>query len=117
MIYKHYALNPVAIERDIPESNVPCGDCIECCVGLTPYLTPSEFESGEYIYTFLSGPENKPCIAIPRTQEGCIYLKDKKCTIYEKRPLACRQFDCRLGHHPNFKEIAITKFNEYQESE
>lgn len=54
MIYKHYKISPVAIERDLPDSDVPCGDCVQCCTHLTPYLTPEEFESGQYIYTFLT---------------------------------------------------------------
>jgi Fe-S-cluster containining protein len=42
-----------------------------------------------------------PAIAIPRTERGCIYLDhNKRCTIYDIRPKACRQFDCRLNHSP-----------------
>ena len=30
------------------------------------------------------------------TPEGaCVYLGEKGCTIYERRPLICRTFDCR----------------------
>lgn len=111
MIYKHYSIKPVALERDEPESDVPCGDCIQCCVQLTPYLTPAEFESGQYIYTFLTASDGvTPTIAIPRTEDGCIYLKDKKCTIYDRRPLACRQFDCRAGHYYKFADLVLEKF-------
>ena len=35
---------------------------------------------------------------------------DGKCSIYEDRPLACRQFDCRKGHHPKTDKIAMEKF-------
>lgn len=111
MIYKHYNLQVISIERDLPESDVPCGDCLQCCISLTPYLTPAEFESGKYIYTFLAGPDGSPCIAIPRNAEGCIYLKDKKCSIYNDRPLACRQFDCRENHYPPFTDLVKQKFN------
>lgn len=110
MIFKHYPISAISIERDIPEANVPCGDCNRCCISLTPYLTPTEFESGEYIWTLLTGPNGEPCIAIPRTERGCIYY-DNGCTIYEKRPLACRQFDCREGHYLPFKEMVKEKFN------
>jgi Fe-S-cluster containining protein len=115
MKFKSYQIHAISIERDDPESDVPCGDCIQCCVGLTPYLTPEEFQSGKYIYTFLSSPDGMPCIAIPRTESGCVYLVDRKCSIYESRPKACRQFDCRKGHYPKYKDIALEKFGEYEE--
>lgn len=113
MIFKHYELKAIAIEQNLPEADVPCGDCLQCCISLTPYLTPSEFESGKYLYTFLNSPGNNPVpsIAIPRTKDGCIYLKDKKCSIYEDRPLACRQFDCRENHYPKFRDLVKEKFN------
>jgi Fe-S-cluster containining protein len=111
MIYKHYTISAVSIGRDLEDANVPCGDCLQCCVSLTPYLTPEEFESGQYIYTLLAGPDNTPCIAIPRTEDGCVYLKNNKCSIYETRPKACRQFDCRKGHYLPFKDLVKQKFN------
>ena len=105
MKYKTIYLKAISIEYDLPESDVPCQsvNCVECCVKLSPYLTMEEFASGKYIYTFLNSPDadGKPVIAIPRTEKGCIYLDEaKKCTIYHTRPKACRQFDCRLNHHP-----------------
>lgn len=118
MIFKTYNIQAVSIERDYPGSDVPCGSCVECCVKLSPYLTPEEFQSGKYVYTFLNSPNNTiPCIAIPRDEEGCFYLDKttRKCKIYEDRPKACRQFDCRKGHYPNFKELALEKFGEYED--
>lgn len=105
MKYKTFEIKAVAIERDLPESTVDCYSvkCTECCEKLSPFLTPEEFASGQYIYTFVNSDNDndKPVIVIPRTEFGCIYLSnDKICTIYDKRPLACRQFDCRKGHHP-----------------
>lgn len=41
---------------------------------------------------------------------GCSQFKDGKCSIYEDRPVACRQFDCRKGHHPKTNKIAMEKF-------
>jgi len=112
MIYKHYTLNPISIERDIEESNVPCGECRQCCIDLSPYLTPAEFESGKYIWTLIAGPDNTPCIAIPKLESGCVYFINNNCSIYDIRPLACRQFDCRKGHHPKFDAIAKRNFGE-----
>lgn len=104
VVYKTHRFAAATIERALPEADVPCStiNCTLCCELLSPYLTEQEFKSGKYIYTFLDGGDpNKPVIAVPKTERGCIYLSpEKKCTIYNDRPLACRQFDCREGHHP-----------------
>ena len=63
-------------------------------------MTQEEFESGQYMYTLISTNDDKPAIAVPRSDDGCFYLKNGACTIYDRRPLSCRQFDCRQGHHP-----------------
>lgn len=112
MIYKTFEFRAVAIERDEPISDVPCGDCHACCVNLSPILTPQEFMTAKYMYTMLQSPEDAaPTIAVPRDNTGCFYLKSGKCSIYDDRPLACRQFDCRKGHYPPFKELVLKKFN------
>lgn len=118
MQFKTYHIQAVSIFRDyIKDSNVPCGDCVRCCKELSPNLTPEEFESGKYIYTLITSPiNNLPTIAIPRNEDGCIYLKDNKCVIYNDRPKACRQFDCRSGHYSKFKDLALEKFGEYNET-
>jgi Fe-S-cluster containining protein len=107
MIYKTYEIKVATLERDLPESDVPCQsiNCTQCCEKLSPFLTETEFKSGKYIYTLINGGDaDKPFICIPRTEFGCIYLdQNKQCTIYEIRPLACRQFDCRLNHSPIIK--------------
>jgi Fe-S-cluster containining protein len=104
VIYKTYEIKIATLERDLPDSNVPCQDinCVLCCVKLSPFLTETEFKSGKYIYTLIDGGDpDKPFVCIPRTDFGCVYLDhNKQCTIYDYRPLACRQFDCRLNHSP-----------------
>ncbi len=38
----------------------------------------------------------KQVFALARDSEGaCVYLGASGCTIYERRPLLCRSFDCR----------------------
>ncbi len=109
VIYKTYEFKAATIERDLPESDVPCQtiNCTLCCELLSPYLTESEFKSGKYVYTFLNSDDpTKPVIAVPKSKNGCFYLgEDKRCTIYNDRPLACRQFDCRQGHHPKINDM------------
>lgn len=105
MKLKTHNIKAITIERDIEVSDVPCTqiNCTLCCELLSPYLTESEMKSGKYIFTFIENPVDPmtPIIAVPKMNGGCVYFgSDRKCKIYEDRPLACRQFDCRKGHHP-----------------
>lgn len=112
MKFKIFEIKAVAIERDDEESTVPCGSCADCCIFLSPILTPEEFMSGKYVYTLLTTPDpSLPSIGIPRDENGCYYLKEGKCSIYDDRPKACRQFDCRRNHYPPFKNLVKEKFN------
>ena len=81
-----------------PVADVPCGSCTLCCELLAPHLTPHEISSGKYPMSFVEGPEG-PVVSLWRKPEGgCAMFVDGKCSIYEDRPMACRQFDCRKGH-------------------
>ena len=31
-------------------------------------------------------------------KDGCMFLKEGRCSIYRKRPLSCQTFDCRPDH-------------------
>jgi FkbM family methyltransferase len=101
-------MKAVTVETDLPESDVACTTiaCTDCCERLSPFLTEEELYSGNYIYTFINTGDDKPAIAIPRTNAGCVYLShDKNCTIYDRRPKSCRQFDCRTPEtsHPSIR--------------
>lgn len=103
MKYKVIPIEIIIVEHEEEIADVPCMSvkCTECCEKLSPYLTEQEFQSGKYISTFIDGGFDRPVIAVPKTEHGCIYLdRNKQCTIYDIRPIACRQFDCRKGHHP-----------------
>jgi Fe-S-cluster containining protein len=40
--------------------------------------------------------EGNPVFLLATTSEGaCVYLGPVGCTIYDRRPLLCRSFDCR----------------------
>lgn len=100
----------VTITSDEPIEDVPCGGCTACCELLAPHLTPEEISSGKYPLS-LSHTENGPLITLYRKpQGGCAMFVDGQCSIYEDRPLACRQFDCRKGHHPKTNEVSKRKF-------
>lgn len=99
-------VNLTSLTTDEPMVDVPCGSCTLCCEKLSPYLTVEEIQSGAYPISLVnpndpSDPEAGPVIALYRkVSGGCGMLIDGKCSIYDTRPKACRQFDCRRGHHP-----------------
>lgn len=99
-----------AMLSDEPIADVPCGSCNKCCQLLSPYLTPDEIASGMYPISLINGPEGPVVVLFRNPQGGCGMLIDGKCSIYETRPVACRQFDCRKGHHPSTNAIAKDKF-------
>jgi len=104
MKFKTFEFKGIVVETDFPASDVPCGTCVDCCSKLAPYLTEEEFLSGQYVYTFTKADgANKPVITVPKAEHGgCMYFVNERCSIYEKRPFACKQFDCRTPEtsHP-----------------
>ena len=80
---------------------VPCGDCRGCCRSSQfIHIKPHETEA------FLSIPKDLLFHA-PMTTDGtmmfgynehgeCPMLTNGNCSIYEKRPLTCKNFDCRI---------------------
>ncbi len=73
-------------------ADVPCGSCTACCRGpdrelrLGPEDDPNDWDTYE----------QRGGYYLARKENGdCLYLGDEGCTIYEKRPVVCREFDCR----------------------
>jgi len=107
-------INLTAAMTDEVISEVPCGTCTLCCQKLSPYLTPEEIASGKYPISLVNpsqeqlnlNPNVGPLVVLYRKKEGgCGMFVDGKCSIYEDRPIACRQFDCRKGHHPSIPNM------------
>ena len=98
---------------DLPQSDVPCNGCSFCCQQLSPYLTPEEITSGKYPISLVQPSEQEiqevnagPTVVLfMNKNRGCSMLLDNQCLIYNDRPLACRQFDCRKGHHPKIPDM------------
>lgn len=116
-IYKIININLTTSVTDEEEADVPCGSCTMCCEMLSPFLTPEEISSGMYPLSFiqpsheqlLSNPSIGPIVSLYRKKEGgCGMFVDNKCSIYNYRPVSCRQFDCRKGHHPNIPNMTTT---------
>jgi len=103
------------------EPVIDCSGCgAKCCSGIvTPLLTTEEVQSHEYPLMFNGVPENikkvNPDIEAlitlyMRPGIGCAWLKDGKCTNYEKRPMTCRRWDCRTVIDPPWPKIAKERF-------
>lgn len=74
--------------------SVPCNGCIECCrsnQGLV--LHP---EAGDDVNSYDRREVSVGVFVLAADQSGaCVYLSERGCTIYERRPFLCRSFDCR----------------------
>lgn len=120
-IFNILSVNLTAIAHEEEIADVPCGTCVKCCTTLAPYLTPDEITSGKYPISLtqpthadlMDNPDCGPIITIFKSKGGgCASLIDSQCSIYDDRPIACRQFDCRKGHHESLVEFAKEKFGE-----
>jgi Fe-S-cluster containining protein len=119
-IYNIVNINLTAIQNDAEIADVPCDGCTKCCETLAPYLTSDEISSGKYPLSItsptpddkISEPKCGPIITLYKNPVtlGCGMFKDGICTIYDIRPIACRQFDCRKGHHHSLVKFAEEKF-------
>lgn len=68
--------------------SVDCGSCTACC-HLGVYLLPWDDAA-----TYETEADGK--LLKRRADGACVYLGASGCTIYERRPLACRAFHCGI---------------------
>lgn len=88
--------------RGTAGTDVPCGDCVGCCV--SSYFIPVRFAdkaAREWIPPQLlvrtSGMPEGDRLMGYREDGTCPMLDtDRRCTIYEHRPQTCRDYDCRI---------------------
>lgn len=77
---------------------VPCNGCTLCCRNDLIVLHPDEGDDpSQYETVAITNPlTGKGALALNTKPNGeCTYLGPNGCTIYERRPLICREFDCR----------------------
>lgn len=82
----------------ILRSHVPCNGCTACCQNDLLVLHPEHGDNLEAYQTQeCANPiTGKPAVALAHKPEGgCIYLGDGGCTIHDRAPAICREFDCR----------------------
>lgn len=79
-------------------SAVPCAGCTACCKNELLMLHPEMGDKPEaYETQDVTNPlTGKPGIALKQKRNGdCTYLGDDGCTIHDRAPAICREFDCR----------------------
>ena len=79
-------------------SIVPCNGCTLCCENDLLVLHPEMGDDpGAYETMAATNPiTGKPCLALKHKPEGgCIYLSPEGCTIWDRAPAICQEFDCR----------------------
>jgi len=79
------------------QTGVPCDGCTECCrnnQGL--FLHPEQGDDVEsYRHHVATDRAGNPVFLLATANGACVYLGPAGCTIYDRRPLLCRSFDCR----------------------
>jgi Fe-S-cluster containining protein len=84
-----------------------CGTCRHCCRNNFIKLVPEAGDPAPEVYGFENVHLRKDALTgdrawflkerpIPGSKDTeCVFLGPDGCTIYDKRPIACRVFDCR----------------------
>ena len=73
---------------------VPCDGCTRCCRGDAIRLLPGD-DANEYITEPHDHYAGQLMLA-HKADGDCIYLGSAGCTIHDRRPLMCREMDCRM---------------------
>lgn len=90
-------------------SSVPCNGCTLCCRGYQAIILHPE--CGDDVSKFQTIEVPNPltgefALMVEQKPNGdCIYLADKGCSIYDDRPIICREFDCRKQYMTLTKAI------------
>lgn len=89
----------MALEVIQPErSEVPCNGCRTCCQGELLVLHPEMGDDPSEYYTQVrrNPLDGRLVYALQQGKNGdCIYLGEDGCTIHDRAPAICREFDCR----------------------
>ena len=82
-------------------AEVPCGDCNACCrSSYFIHVRPEEARTltripEELLFAAPGLPEGNVLLGYDENGR-CPMLRDDECSIYEDRPLTCRNYDCRV---------------------
>lgn len=89
-----------AVLRGEGDADVPCGDCVGCCISSYPIpLRPEDARArAEVPEAFLLGrtAHGERWMMGFREDGRCPFMNAGKCDIYAERPRTCRDYDCRI---------------------
>ena len=99
--FSEWLRNMRAVLRDELDADVPCGDCVGCCVSSYPIpLRPTDRVAQDQVpeQFLLQAPGQRPGHLLMgfRDDGSCPFLTDRACSIYADRPRTCRDYDCRI---------------------
>jgi hypothetical protein len=77
-------------------ASVPCNGCTACCRSGQVLLKAGD-DPAMYETVSVADPFKGERLALKTREDGsCVYLAEHGCSIHERRPLLCMEFDCRL---------------------
>jgi uncharacterized protein len=90
-----------AVLRGHAAADVPCGDCVGCCVSSypIPLRTTDQAALAAVPDEFLHLPNGRAGALARmgyRADGSCPMLAQGRCSIYAARPQTCRDYDCRI---------------------
>lgn len=80
-------------------SNVPCNGCTACCQGDMILLHPEHGDDPKQYacHDEVNPIDGKTYKTLDHQANGnCVYLGESGCTIHDRAPIVCREFDCRI---------------------
>ena len=99
-------------------THVPCNGCTACCKGQRIILTKADRGEKYRIAPTIKGNDGKTQWMLQHKPNGdCIYLGDSGCTIHDRAPKACRDFDCRKWFSAFDPAEQLLVFNEPLDAE
>jgi len=88
-------------QADDSGADVPCGECTACCTSsYFIHIKPDETQTvaqipGELLFAAPGLPKGN--VVLGYDEDGhCPMVREDGCSIYEQRPLTCRNYDCRV---------------------
>jgi hypothetical protein len=103
-----------AVNAPLPRVDVPCGKCQLCCKIHFVFLNEREYDQYEWGWCMRTGDDGKQHAigrVLNRKSNGdCVYLDEYGCTIHDRAPKVCREFDCRtlfLRSDRNGRRLAV----------
>lgn len=89
-----------AVLRGERIADVPCGDCIGCCISSYPIpLRPEDVRARAEVpeqYLLGQAQQGQRWLMGFREDGSCPFMNGRACGIYEDRPQTCRDYDCRI---------------------